>query len=232
MSDRGTLIWDFDGTVATRNFSWDGAFLTALEATNPGHGVTNDDLLREFRAGFPWHAADDEAVERVDTAMWWARMEAFFIRVFDNLGFGNDATALAQAVHEQAVRYDDYVLIPDAIPTLAACQEDGWNQVILSNHMPDLPNMVQGLGLGPFISQTFTSASMGFSKPHPQIFKKALAALPSRENVWMIGDSYEADIVGAESVGLPGILVRSAKGLHTREAADLTEAMRIFSAPS
>ena len=226
---RGTLIWDFDGTLATRDFSWEKAFLTAISSVQPDHSVQAEDVQRVLRQGFPWHLPEDTLVDRIDTSMWWARIEAFFALAFQSLGFADHGPTLAKMVHQMATSYDDYILIPDAMPTLAKCAEQGWNQVILSNHMPDLPDMVHGLGLTQYVSQTFASASYGYSKPSRELFEKVLATLPTRENVWMIGDSYEADIVGGMSVGLPSILVRSLKGRHSLEASDLEEAMRIFS---
>ena len=85
----GTIIWDFDGTLATREFSWDRAFLDALSSVRPGHSVDQAAIWAEFNRGFPWHLPEDELVERVDTKVWWARMEAFFVEVFTRLGFGD-----------------------------------------------------------------------------------------------------------------------------------------------
>lgn len=57
-----------------------------------------------------------------------------------------------------------------------------------------------------YFSTITTSEEAGVKKPHPHIFKKALRksnALP--EKSLMIGDSYEADIVGATNAGMKSV---------------------------
>lgn len=57
-----------------------------------------------------------------------------------------------------------------------------------------------------YFSTITTSEEAGFKKPHLQIFTKAFQksnALP--ENSLMIGDNYEADILGAKSAGMSSL---------------------------
>jgi putative hydrolase of the HAD superfamily len=57
-----------------------------------------------------------------------------------------------------------------------------------------------------YFSTITTSEEAGVKKPHPHIFKKALRkskALP--EKSLMIGDSYAADIVGANNAGMKSV---------------------------
>jgi len=99
-------------------------------------------------------------------------------------------------------------LFEDTIPTLALLTEQSWTHVVLSNHVPELPDIIYHLRLGSYIARIFTSAETGYEKPHPQAFRCVLDALAGAEMVWMIGDILEADVVGAESVGISAILVR------------------------
>ena len=66
------------------------------------------------------------------------------------------------------------------------------------------------LGLGGFFDEIITSARVGFEKPRIELFQYALRNLRGTSRAWMIGDSYSADIRGAEAAGLPAILVRKA----------------------
>ncbi len=100
-------------------------------------------------------------------------------------------------------------LFADTIPALTTLQGAGWQHVILSNHVPELPAIVDGLGLTPLISTVVTSAATGFEKPHPEAFAAAVAAFGATAPVWMIGDSYTADVIGARDAGIPAILVRT-----------------------
>jgi putative hydrolase of the HAD superfamily len=58
------------------------------------------------------------------------------------------------------------------------------------------------------VIQVFNPAETGYEKPHPQAFAPWLAALEDIENIWRSGDNLAVDIAGAESTGIPGILVR------------------------
>lgn len=46
----------------------------------------------------------------------------------------------------------------DAAPALATVAAGAWRNVILSNHMPELPALVDQLGLADSIDAVFTSA--------------------------------------------------------------------------
>jgi len=57
-----------------------------------------------------------------------------------------------------------------------------------------------------FFDKVITSEAIGVKKPHPQIFNYALeeAGTNATESL-MVGDSYEADILGAINAGIPAI---------------------------
>lgn len=58
-------------------------------------------------------------------------------------------------------------------------------------------------GLSEFFSGIILSDQVGVNKPHPQIFEESLKiAHSSKEEAIMIGDSWEADIVGAKQCGI------------------------------
>ena len=61
-------------------------------------------------------------------------------------------------------------------------------------------------GLAPYFDVVLTAEKAGVKKPHPSIFKQALAlANTTASNALMIGDSYEADIEGAIALGMQAI---------------------------
>jgi putative hydrolase of the HAD superfamily len=62
---------------------------------------------------------------------------------------------------------------------------------------------LQNSGIKKYFNTITTSEEVGLKKPNPVIFKTALnKALAEPKNSIMIGDSLEADIMGAESVGM------------------------------
>ncbi|MDA1241405.1 MAG: hypothetical protein O2798_11290, partial [Chloroflexi bacterium] len=60
-----------------------------------------------------------------------------------------------------------YRLYEDTLPCLQRLTEAGLRCVIVSNHVWRLPEIVDGLGLGPYVAGAVTSARAGARKPHP-----------------------------------------------------------------
>jgi putative hydrolase of the HAD superfamily len=98
-------------------------------------------------------------------------------------------------------------LFDDTLPALERLSAAGWTHAILSNHVPELRRMVTALGLDEVVAFLSCSAETGFEKPHVQAFASVLEPLQPVE-VWMVGDNIVADVLGAEALGTPAVLVR------------------------
>jgi putative hydrolase of the HAD superfamily len=59
------------------------------------------------------------------------------------------------------------------------------------------------------------------TQPHPRSFDGVLAALGGADAAWMVGDNPEADVRGAEAVGLPAIPIRGPKRGARHRCEDL-----------
>ncbi len=65
---------------------------------------------------------------------------------------------------------------------------------------------VEQSGLGKYFSQIITSENAGAKKPDPRVFHYALSQAQAQiHDSIMIGDNYEADILGAKGVGMQTI---------------------------
>ena len=65
---------------------------------------------------------------------------------------------------------------------------------------------IKNSGLKPYFNFIFTAEKVGYKKPHPKIFEIAMKTSGSTPyKSLMIGDSFEADIMGALSVGMQAI---------------------------
>lgn len=142
---------------------------------------------------------------------WWKRVEPALASAFEAVGvLPARARELARLAHE---RYIDgrsgWVLYDDTRPTLTRLRIRGWRHVILSNHVPELEDIVICLGLEGLIDAVVTSAVMGYEKPHPEAFAEGRRAAGGPDALWMVGDDAKVDVAGAEAVGIPAILVRS-----------------------
>ncbi|MFP4514269.1 MAG: HAD family hydrolase [Acidimicrobiales bacterium] len=202
------VLLDFDGTLAHSPGRWRQCLIDVLDELAPGHTVGMDDVRPHLRGGFPWHR-HHEPHPHLDTAdSWWQALDPLLSRAFE--GCGLDPALVPRAVDAVRASYCDpgrFELYPDTRASLELLRCDGHQLVILSNHVPELPDLVGALGIADLVSEVHTSAVTGYEKPHPEAYRIGLAGTDPAD-AWMVGDNPEADINGAERVGVRAILVR------------------------
>ena len=100
------------------------------------------------------------------------------------------------------------VLYDDVAPALDNLRERGLVLGLISNVDHDISAVYEELGLPDWLRVMITSNDVGFNKPHPEIFRAALkqAGVKPAEAIY-VGDQYEIDVVGANGVGMRGILI-------------------------
>lgn len=117
----------------------------------------------------------------------------------------------------------DMGLMPGAGEALVDCRKRGCVMGIVSNTvMPGWlfrEDLVR-LGIADFFKFAIFSSEHGRPKPHGSIFEEALtqAGVPASRAVF-VGDSYEADIVGARGVGMRTIWITAEEDLREADAA-------------
>jgi putative hydrolase of the HAD superfamily len=227
-SRRKYLIWDFDGTLGYRPGQWSGALVQVLRRF-AGLEVDIETLRPFMRKGFPWHRPDRANPALRDADDWWKALVPIFQEAFVACGLSpEDANSLAGKVRSVYTDVGEWRLYEDTSDVLSELRREGWRHAILSNHVPELPSLIAGLGLDSLIGHISNSAETGFEKPHPRAFQSMLEALEAPGEVWMIGDNIQADVLGAESVGLRAILVRSEDPRALRRAAHLQDVRKFL----
>lgn len=222
MSNPPVILWDFDGTLGYRPGMWSQALLDVLLEQDPATIVTREDIRPYMREGFLWHQHHVPHVEVTTPEKWWAEAETIFIRAYVGTGCSPElARQLAPLARLRYLETSQWSLFEDVIPTLEALSSQGWQHAILSNHVPELSAIVDALGLTPHMRVVLSSALRGYEKPHPQAFLQAFELLGRPQTLWMIGDNIEADILGAQAVGIPAILVRKEDTRATYAYPDL-----------
>jgi putative hydrolase of the HAD superfamily len=124
-------------------------------------------------------------------------------------GMGGDAEG-SRVCAEELVRaweqHARFTLYEDALPALAALREHGVKIGLVSNGSRDLDEFVMHHALD--VDCAIGSRAFGRTKPHPEIFRHALALLGVEpEEAAMVGDSYEDDIEGARALGMKAFLL-------------------------
>ncbi|MFT5858779.1 MAG: putative hydrolase of the HAD superfamily [Flavobacteriaceae bacterium] len=99
-------------------------------------------------------------------------------------------------------------LFPNTLETLESLKNDNYQLHIITNGFKEVQFIkLEKSGLLPYFDVILCSEEVGHNKPARIVFDTALEmAKASVPQSVMIGDSYEADIVGAENVGMRSIL--------------------------
>ena len=204
------LVWDFDGTLAFRPGNWTGVVCDIVGTERPDVEMTPARLRPHLQSGFPWHTP--EVVRTPGSAdQWWSDLLPILAAAVQAAG-GLDAGEARRLVSRVRAAYTDatgWQLFDDALPVLTTLYYRGWRHIVLSNHIPELPQLVDSLGLGDLIMTVYSSGCTGVEKPHRKAFETVFARYPAARHGWMIGDSWRADVQGALAVGMRAILVRS-----------------------
>jgi len=127
-------------------------------------------------------------------------------------GFRNVPEAVVREALDAmyAVTQQNWVLEDDAIQTLEILQERGYRLGMISNTSDDknVQQLVDRWKLRPYFESIVTSAGCGIRKPDERIFRLALDHFEvSPEAVAMVGDTLEADILGANQIGIHSIWI-------------------------
>jgi putative hydrolase of the HAD superfamily len=95
-------------------------------------------------------------------------------------------------------------------PALLEKLQGNYKLGVVTNFMdgPTARRVFDDLGYEAVFDSLVVSAEVGYLKPSPVLFRRALDELGSKpENAIMVGDTYEADVVGARNARIRGVLV-------------------------
>jgi putative hydrolase of the HAD superfamily len=204
------LLWDFDNTLAHRPGLWSQCLADLANEMCVGKSVTRELIVPHLSTGFPWQSPDRAHPLLSDPDKWWAALRPTLLdAVIKGVGVSpTQADLIVDRVRAEYTNPQHWHVYPDTRETLAELSSAGWRHIVLSNHVPELPELISALGLGSHFERVFTSAKIGFEKPHPAVFAAAVSALTPYRRIVMVGDSFVADYQGAKSAGLEAILVR------------------------
>lgn len=214
------VFWDFDGTLAVRAGTWSGCLIEAIATIEPDHGLVNGDLIPGLRGVLPWHRPEQGHPHLSTADAWWDALRPLLHAAC--VGAGVDEHVAAHAARAFRSCYIDptrWTVFPGVVAVLDELTAAGWVHLIVSNHVPELEELIDALGLSRHFTSVINSAVIGWEKPNRRIFEAALNRAGHPQQVWMVGDNPVADIAGAGALGIPGIHVSPrADGLCTSVA--------------
>ena len=177
------VLFDWNGTLV--QFTWDDDLLLA------GHraalGRDDPDFTARYRAQMLGDAPQRPYAE-----------------VLRELGV-DDPDAFIDAEHE--VWRPAHAVLGAAQAMLESLRTSGIKTGLVANSWPDPARLLradaEAVGLAPLLDVMVFSEELGASKPRPEIFLHALAALGVEpERALYVGDRLETDVQGAANVGM------------------------------
>lgn len=146
---------------------------------------------------------------------------SFVLRdVLTDKGYGDVPEHILRTALDRlfAITQTNWVLEEDALPTLKKLEDDGYRLGLISNagDDQDVQQLARRFGIDQYFDFILTSAACSYRKPHPRIFELALSNwyfLPAE--AVMVGDNLDADIRGAQNVGLYSIWLSRRAGPRT-----------------
>lgn len=202
------IFWDFDGTLVHRN---DESFCALKEALRLNGCEIEDSCIRAaLHIAHPWNHWETTYQDQTG-GKWWDRLFSKLADFYEQQGVLK-VDKVNSAYKKRILSFTCYTVYEDAAEVLDYCQKRGYHNYIISNNYPELPQAVAKLGLAEFFNGYMISADIGFEKPHPEIFRQALAMAGDPEVCYMVGDNPVADIRGGKENGMKTILVHSCRG--------------------
>lgn len=200
------VVFDFGHTLMHLGTTWqqvfeEGAADLAAYIADRGLGVNGHDfartLLERRKRGFVRAKESMREVTAGDSMRW----------TFAQFGLADPGPALVRGAIDAffAAERSHWQPDPEALPVLERLRGSGLQVGLFSNATDDLyiQELVDDLGFRPWLDPALTSAGTGIRKPDPAAFAPVLAAwrLPP-ESVAMVGDTLDADILGAQRAGM------------------------------
>ena len=138
-----------------------------------------------------------------DESIWHRFTEDIFIGMGGPAALANEC---ATEIEEGWGVSENFELFEDVLPVLDELRRAELRIAVVSNGIRDLHAFVAHHRLD--VDAIVDSRSHGRVKPHPTIFRAALAALAvAPGDAVMVGDSLEEDIDGARALGMRAILL-------------------------
>jgi HAD superfamily hydrolase (TIGR01662 family) len=139
-------------------------------------------------------------------------LQEIIAKALRKVGFRNLGQDLIQTAMEAYYKpeIESWQLFPDAVQTLSALRDASLKMGIVSNAKSDygVRTILRKFNLEGFFKVILTSASLRIRKPRSEIFLQALKAVGSKtSDTVFVGDTLEADIIGARMLGMRALHV-------------------------
>lgn len=147
----------------------------------------------------------DEKELHVREHRWWRTLVE---RVVEAAGTVDDFEAFFRELYGIYRGAEAWKPYREAASVLCLLRSNRFKLALVSNFDSRIEDVLVALNLSIWLDAVVFSSRTGAAKPHPGIFRRALAELDVEpENVLHVGDSYERDYLGAREAGMQALLL-------------------------
>jgi len=205
------VLFDLGNTLVYFDGEWPLVLGEARQAAlkafhTAGLQVEIEPFLNVFRETLEnnYVRRQDDLIERNTTSL--------LCEALDELGYDDLPDHLIDSARRAfyAVTQNHWLPEMDAVPTLQILRQQGYPLGIISNAADDwdVQTLVDKAGVRPYMDFVISSAAFGQRKPAAAIFHAALARWNiSPIRAMMVGDTLNADILGANRLGMVSVWI-------------------------
>ncbi len=199
------LIFDLGGTLMHSSADWGPVHAQADAALV--NSLRNNDIDLDARI---FRTRLHEYYEQRDKDFYETTYHLVLRELLKELGHVEVPESVLRSALDALyyVTQSNWQLESDALETLKTLKSENYKLGIFSNagDDKDVQDLIESFGIRSYFDFVLTSAACFYRKPHPRAFEIALAHWNATPNeAAMIGDSLEADIVGAKQLDMTAI---------------------------
>ncbi len=173
------------------------------------HGAPADELALETAFRRVWKSQPprepSSSPREDDDRGWWKTIALTALRESTKLPASFDEEAWFVDVYQRFAQPGVWLLYDDVLPCLERLKD--CRLAVISNFDGRLRRILEDLLVASYFEKLFISSEVGCEKPHPDIFRKALAGMQiSPEKALLIGDDARFDC--GETVGMRTFLLK------------------------
>jgi putative hydrolase of the HAD superfamily len=199
------VFFDFGDTIAFNNQTFPESMYRILQSI--GIKISKD-RLKEAILNTDYSEMRKERMKACGKEDYRNFRIKYYRRVLNLLGYPDIDMRYAEFLHNMISFYHSSYLKPEALYVLSTLKAEGFILGIVSNFSHALPRICDELKITDIFDFITYSDSVGYEKPSPQIFEEALEKAGVKpEEVIHVGDSYDADVLGARAVGITPVLL-------------------------
>lgn len=205
------IIFDVGGTLLDWAQPWENLAATLLGAPH---------TPEQIRAAAANAGAAIPLPMQSNVEEYLAATSAFWCHILEHIGYTGDFQYVIKHLEDAYISTGRHVF-PEVLDVLNHLSRAGQRMAVLSNWSPLLETTLRALGIHDYFEAVICSSIVGHAKPDPLIFHAALSVLNVQPTATLyVGDQLEADILGAQSVGMPAVLLDRSNERNSRDLPD------------